>query len=195
MSAPARSSRRRGLIDLGLVAIGLAVFALDQVTKREVALALGPGAPQNSVDVLGSFVRLSYTTNSGAAFGLFPDRTIVFTLVALLAVPLLLFSRLFISFDSRLVQFSLGLLLGGTIGNLADRARLGYVVDFVDVGINQARWPSFNVADSAFVVGVIILGIYMLFLAPEGETAGSGERPGGAGPAGREEQPGQRPVA
>ena len=167
MSSSARSPLRRSPVDLGIIVVGLAILALDQWAKRQVVLGLGPGAPQSSIEVVGSYIRLAYTTNTGAAFGLFPERTIVFTVVALLAVPLLVFSRLFVPADSPVVRYSLGLLLGGTLGNLVDRLRLGYVVDFVDVGINQARWPSFNVADSAFVVGVAVLALYMLFWAPE----------------------------
>ena len=166
MSRFYRPPLRRGIVDRGLVAVGLVVFVLDQLTKQVITQGLGPDAPQNSVEVAGSFLRLSYVTNTGAAFGLFPEGTVVFTLVALIAVPLLLFSRLFLAVDNLLVRLSLGLLLGGALGNLVDRLRLGYVVDFVDVGIEQLRWPSFNVADSAFVVGVAILALYMLFWTP-----------------------------
>lgn len=169
MSTSTPPPARRGILDLGLVAVGVGILAVDQLTKHLVTQSLGPGAPEHSTEVLGSFFRLSYTTNTGAAFGMFPEKTIVFTLIAALAVPLLLFSRLFIAEDSLLVRLSLGLLLGGTLGNLVDRIRLGHVVDFIDVGIDQLRWYSFNVADSAFVVGVTILAFYMLFLAEDGE--------------------------
>lgn len=169
MSTSAHTTPRRTLFDFVILAVGLLVFALDQLTKHLVSQSLGPGAPQHSIEVVGTFLRFSYTTNSGAAFGMFPQGTAVFTAIAILAVPLLLFSRLLIDSDSPLIRFSLGLLLGGTLGNLADRLRLGYVVDFIDAGIGQLRWYSFNVADSAFVIGVAVLAVYMAFLAPDGE--------------------------
>ena len=192
MSSSARPPSHRSPVDLGIIVVGLAILALDQLAKRQVVLGLGPGAPQNSVEVIGSYVRLAYTTNTGAAFGLFPERTVVFTVVALLAIPLLVFSRFFICVDSLLVRFCLGLLLGGTLGNLVDRLRLGYVVDFIDVGIEQARWPSFNVADSAFVVGVAVLALYMLLWAPEEVDRSEAEPTGQAGSP--EDRPGRHPI-
>ncbi len=192
VSSSTRLARQKSPIDLAIVLVGLVAFALDQITKHQVVLSLGPTAPRNSVEVLGSYVRLAYTTNSGAAFGLFPERTVVITAVALVAVPLLVFSRLLFTVDSPLVRFSLGLLLGGALGNLVDRVRLGYVVDFVDVGINQTRWPSFNVADSSFVIGVAILIFYMLFLAPdEGDGREAARTEPEAGPS---DQIGRRSV-
>ncbi len=81
--------------------------------------------------------------------------------IAAILLSTLLFSRRF-SFPSRgLSKLSLGLILGGTIGNLADRIRLGYVTDFIDLGI----WPAFNIADSAIVVGVILFAYSLRSLA------------------------------
>lgn len=145
----------------GVVATALVVLALDQLTKSMVTQALGqPGGP-HSLEVVGSWVRLSYTTNSGAAFGMFPAGTLFFTVIALIAAPVLLVARGYVRQPAWWMTVIFGMLLGGTLGNLLDRIRLGRVVDFIDVGVGDVRWWSFNVADSSFVVGVILLAIYL----------------------------------
>jgi signal peptidase II len=156
-------SQGRIQIRPGMLATALVVVVLDQLSKYWVSQNLGlPGQP-HTVEVVGDVVRLSYTTNSGAAFGMFPAGTLFFTLVALIAVPVLLVGRSYVSERGWWMTVVFGMLLGGAIGNLVDRLRLGHVVDFIDVGIGSVRWWSFNVADSSFVVGVVILGVYLSF--------------------------------
>jgi len=101
--------------------------------------------------------------NTGAAFGLFQGYSFALTIVAIIGIIIILFLAL--SFSSRLPflsswlgKLSLGLMLGGAVGNLIDRLRLGYVTDFIDVGF----WPAFNVADSAVTVGVLIFAYALL---------------------------------
>lgn len=149
-AAPAR------LLDPLFLSTGAVVFVTDQVTKSIILSTLGSTGPR-SVEVLGDYVRLSFVTNSGSAFGLVQNSSGVIAMISLFIVPALFFSRAFLSDPSFLVRLCLGLLVGGAVGNLVDRLRLGYVVDFVDVGVGNLRWPAFNVADSAFVVGVITL--------------------------------------
>ena len=157
----------------GVVATAVIVLVLDQLTKSWIVQTLGqPGRP-NTLQVLGDVVRLSYTTNSGAAFGMFPAGTLFFTVVALIAAPILLVAREYVRERAWWVTLVFGMLLGGTLGNLLDRLRQGRVVDFVDVGVGDVRWWSFNIADSSFVVGVIILAIY-LSLTPD-ETSPSAD--------------------
>ena len=149
-AAPAR------LMDPLFLSTGAVIFVTDQVTKSIILSTLGSSGPR-SVEVLGDYVRLSFVTNSGSAFGLVQNSSGVIAMISLLIVPALFFSRAFLSDPGLLVRLCLGLLVGGALGNLVDRLRLGYVIDFVDVGIGNLRWPAFNVADSAFVVGVITL--------------------------------------
>ncbi len=153
----------------GPVALGLAVIALDQLTKWAIVQRFARD-PWPFHNVLGDLVRLTYTTNSGAAFGLFPDKTIVFTVVAIAVVPILLWALGQVG-DVPIARLSIGLLLGGTVGNLIDRVRSGAVVDFIDVGIGDLRWPAFNVADSAFVVGTIIMVAYIVLYGDDESTA------------------------
>jgi signal peptidase II len=159
----------------GVIVTALLVLGLDQVTKSWITQTIGqPGRP-NSLQILGDFVRLSYTTNSGAAFGMFPAGTLFFTVVALIAAPVLLVAREYVRERAWWMNVVFGMLVGGTLGNLLDRLRQGRVVDFVDVGIGDVRWWSFNVADSSFVVGVIILAIY-LSLTPDETPRSSDDR-------------------
>jgi signal peptidase II len=159
--------RGRLYVSPGVIGTALIVLALDQLTKSWVTQTLGqPGEP-HSVEVIGNWVRLSYTTNTGAAFGMFPAGTLFFTIVALVAAPILLLARSYVSQRAWWMTIVFGLLLGGALGNLLDRIRLGRVVDFIDVGVGDVRWWAFNVADSSFVVGVILLAVYLSFSSEE----------------------------
>lgn len=141
---------RRLLPLLGLAAI---VIALDRWTKHWASTTLPFNRP---VPVLGEFLRLTYTRNSGVAFGLgqgtgFP--WYVFSIVAA-AVILWLLVRARVAGTAR--QLALALILGGALGNLVDRIVTGEVVDFIEVGVRRWHWPVFNVADSAVSIGVVL---------------------------------------
>ena len=160
--------KRPSLLDQVFFATAIVLFALDQLTKGWIAATLGPGGarPGQTIELLGDYARLGYTTNTGAAFGIGQNRSFVFTIVALVAIPAIAYFNRTITPRSLLTRLCLGALLGGTLGNLVDRLRHGFVVDFVDVGIGDLRWPSFNVADSSFVVGIIVLSIYLFLTDP-----------------------------
>jgi signal peptidase II len=142
--------------------IALFVIAADQLTKWWIRASLAPG--ESLYDV--GFFRIVYARNTGAAFGIFQGHPLVFTVVdfvgiaVFLALVLLLRSR-WPWLGSMWVLAGIALLLGGTVGNLIDRLRLGRVTDFLDFKV----WPAFNVADSCITVGVIILIFCILFLA------------------------------
>ena len=143
----------------------LLILAADQLTKAWVR-----SYPEGqSIFELGIF-RLTHIQNTGAAFGLFRGHSFILTIIGLVGVAalliyVLLIYRRFPLLDNMLGKTALGLVLGGTIGNLVDRLRFGYVTDFIDVGI----WPAFNIADSAIVVGVILLAYSLFSLAGAGE--------------------------
>ncbi len=133
--------------------VAAAVFVLDRITKIAVESDLAVGS---SIDVLGQWVRISHVTNSGAAFGLLPERTTLLSILSVAAVLAIVFYYRRLAADSTLIAATLGMQLGGAFGNLVDRIRQGYVVDFVNVGIPDGpRFWSFNVADSSIVVGII----------------------------------------
>jgi len=142
--------------------IALLIVVADQLGKLWIRSNLAVG---ESVFELG-FFRLTHVSNTGAAFGIFRGHTLPLTVVSCVGIALLLlyaflFYRQFPQLDRWLAWTGLGLILGGTIGNLIDRLRLGYVTDFIDFGF----WPAFNVADSAIVIGVIIFAYSLLSLA------------------------------
>ncbi|MBI4322497.1 MAG: signal peptidase II [Chloroflexi bacterium] len=151
--------RYKSLLPFG---VALVVFALDQATKIMAASYLGSANGREHLEVIGSWLRFAYVTNSGAAFGILQDRTTLFTIIAFLAIPILIFFHNSLPSGGWIAKICVGLLLGGTLGNLVDRVRFGYVVDFIDVGVGNLRWPTFNVADSAFVIGVFVLATYFL---------------------------------
>jgi len=172
------SMKRPPLVDPLFVAMAVGLFVLDQLTKGWIAATLGPGGSRQSIEIVGDFVRLVYTTNTGAAFGIGQNRSLVFTVVALVAIPAITLFNRSVTPRSLLTRLCLGALLGGTLGNLVDRLRLGYVVDFVDVGVGDLRWPSFNVADSSFVVGILVLSIYLFLTDPaRGREREAADRP------------------
>ena len=153
---PAARDRARWPIFLGLAAV---VFVADQISKAWLVSFLAPG---QRVEVLGDYVRLVHSQNNGALFGLFRDQAIVFAIVSVGVVGAIIwFHRT--SGRNTLLSVALGLLLGGALGNMADRFRIGYVVDFVDLGIGTLRWYTFNVADMS-ISGAILLLLLSTFI-------------------------------
>jgi len=141
---------------LRLALVSSAVVALDLWTKRWASRTL---AFQQPVEVIGPFVRFTYTRNSGVAFGLgagVPFPYYVFSLAAVAAILYLFFKQ---RVRGLARQLALALIMGGAIGNLIDRVRFGEVVDFIEIGYGRWHWPVFNVADSAVTIGVILFAI------------------------------------
>ncbi|HEY8655239.1 MAG TPA: signal peptidase II [Candidatus Limnocylindria bacterium] len=141
---------------VGLIAVvALAVFALDRVSKSIVASSLPLGG---SVELAGPYVRITNVRNSGAAFGLLPERTTLLSILSVVAVVAILYYYRQLAARSPLIAATLGMQLGGAFGNLVDRLGQGYVVDFVDVGFDPGpRFWAFNVADSSIVVGILLV--------------------------------------
>ena len=148
-----------------VVAVSL-VFALDQVSKAVVRhyLLLGESIPER-----GTF-RITHTFNTGSAFGLFPDQTLFLIVASVAGIGVLLLVYRNHPFPSFPVRLSLGMLLGGALGNLVDRLRAGEVTDFIELGF----WPVFNLADASIVIGIVIMVCSLLFT-----KKGAAETPGG----------------
>ena len=145
-----------------------AIVAADQLTK---ALILARFAPGERLEVTG-FFNLVLAFNKGAAFSLLAQapgwQTPVLVAIALAAAAIL--SALIVrNLHKRLLCTGLALVLGGALGNLVDRLRLGHVVDFIDLHAAGWHWPAFNVADSGITVGAAIL-ILEGFLGHEGRA-------------------------
>ena len=141
-----------------LLVVAVLILVLDQISKRLVMINFSPGESWNPVAALERWVSLTYVTNTGAAFGLFPEYGGIFMVIAVVVVVVIIFYYRYVPGDLWLVQASLGLQLGGALGNLVDRLRHGHVIDFIDFKV----WPVFNVADSSVFIGVVILSYYLL---------------------------------
>ena len=133
--------------------LAVAVLVADQVTKAWLVSFLAPG---QRTDVLGTYIRLVHSQNSGALFGLFRDQAILFAIVSLGVVGMIIWFHGSAGRNT-LLSVALGLLLGGALGNMTDRFRYGFVVDFVDLGVGDIRWYTFNVADAAISCAILLL--------------------------------------
>jgi signal peptidase II len=135
------------------------IVCLDQITKALVDRYMSLYESRSIVD---GIVKLTYVQNRGAAFGILSDADLpyqswLFAVVSLLALGAIAVYAWRLPAPSRLPRLALALIMGGAVGNLLDRLRLGHVVDFVDVFWGVHHWPAFNVADSAISVGVALL--------------------------------------
>jgi len=140
---------------LAIVIVAFVVF-LDQLTKY---LAVKYLMLIGSYPVIKNFFHLTYVENKGAAFGMLQNKTLFFIVITVIVGAVLIYSMIKLPGNS-VYNYTLAMILGGAIGNLIDRVRLGYVVDFIDFKFFPAV---FNVADSFIVIGAIILGYLMIF--------------------------------
>ena len=141
---------------LGFAIIVLAVLALDQASKGAISsqMALGQSAP-----VVPDLLHITLVHNTGMAFGILsaqtiPFKTVLVTLLSLAALTAVGIYALKTPARQILTRWGLAFVLGGALGNIIDRVRLGYVVDFVDVFYRGSHWPAFNLADAAICTGV-----------------------------------------
>ena len=167
------TSRRRSFVE-GSVLAGVAAFVYlsDQVTKALVVANLPVGS---RTDVIGDLVQIWHAQNRGAAFSLLQDSQLLFLVVSAIALATIAYFFRSLHGRSLWLYAILGLVLGGTLGNLTDRIRQQYVTDFVSVGVGGVRWPTFNVADSSIVVGILSI-IALLALLDRGDHEPSGPR-------------------
>ena len=138
--------------------IAALVLASDQFTKFLVRsnLELGESIPE------AGFFRIKYVQNTGGAFGIFQDSTLILAIANLIGAAIILYLifniKKFPILDDRRIQFVLSLMLSGSLGNFIDRFFIGYVTDFIAAG----SWPPFNIADSAVVCGSLLLGLLLV---------------------------------
>ena len=144
------------------VVIGSFALALDQLSKGLVVSRLGPGRTDHRFEIVDPLLRFQYVENRGAAFGLFRGGSELLTLLAIGVIITVGVVYLRMPAPSRTLAIGVGLILGGALGNLLDRLRLGHVIDFIAVG----PWPKFNVADSAITLGVILLAVTLTVVEP-----------------------------
>ena len=161
MSSLSRGRDKRWL----MILIALLIVVLDRVTKLWIVAHIKMG---HAIDVIPKVFRLTHVLNTGAAFSMFessPSPVLVRNLLigfSLLAVAVVLVLLWKIGRSVTMTSIALAFILGGAVGNLYDRIRLQYVVDFLEVHIFSYHWPDFNVADSAIVVGACLLLLEMM---------------------------------
>jgi signal peptidase II len=141
-----------------------AVAVVDQVAKHLVDRLM---ALHESHELLDGVLRLTYVRNRGAAFGILSDaelpfQAVLFSALSLAALAAITVYAWRLPASNRLPRIALAAIMGGAVGNLLDRARLGYVIDFVDAYWGPHHWPAFNVADAAISVGVALLVLDMV---------------------------------
>lgn len=152
------------------------VLAFDQLTKWIVQCTLpfeSSYYPPDRVTVLENFFYLVHIGNEGAAWGLFSGFKELLMIMALIVLALIYFARRHFQLERQTMQIAFGALIGGILGNLIDRFRMGYVIDFIDIHLPvsvpailpDGRWPAFNIADSA-----IVLGLFYYFILSLGDS-------------------------
>ena len=161
---------------LAFYLVAATILVADQVTK---AWALRDLADRGSLPVAPGYLALTFVRNRGSAFGLAPAGAMTLAAIAAIAIVAMIFAERRGLRDWSLV-LCVGLLLGGATGNLIDRLRLGFVVDFVDLQWHGRNfWPVFNVADSAITVGAV----WLILHSWRREKQASPGKPAEAGPA------------
>lgn len=160
----------------------LSVLAFDQIIKVMVTLKL---APLQSITVIKNVFTITYVRNYGAAFGILQSQTLILIALSIAVIFFVWLNRNKFSGYPKVFRLGLGMALGGALGNLVDRIRLGYVIDF----LNFQVWPVFNLADIAIVggVGLIILGFYYDHKAETGKSIGDVPPEVSRGTVGKEE--------
>lgn len=149
----------RALLKPSLIIAAAVIVVLDQATKALIAASL---PMYESVTIIPGFLDFTHVRNTGAAFGLFntsdlPMKGVVMVAMALVAIAAIGAYGATLRADEHIARAGLALVLGGAIGNLIDRARLGYVLDFVDVYSGHWHFWAFNVADAAITAGAILV--------------------------------------
>ncbi|MEW6614608.1 MAG: signal peptidase II [Thermodesulfobacteriota bacterium] len=147
------------------IAIVLGVVLLDQSSKLYIDRAF---PLYHSIPIVKNFIHITYVRNTGAAFGLFASQVIgfrvfFFLITSIIAVLIILYFLRSLKDTQTFLISSLSLIMGGAIGNLIDRVRLGEVIDFIDLHYYSCHWPAFNVADSAITVGGVFLLVNTVF--------------------------------
>jgi len=165
-----------------LVFVTAAVLAIDQYTKHLAVEYLKDG---RIVDVVSGYFRLLYVENPGAAWGFLSQtassfRLPFFYIISALAILLIGYYFHKLSSNAWAMMISLSLILGGALGNLIDRIKNNFVVDFVDWYYKNNHWPTFNIADAAITAGVVLMILAILLEKKDGETEVSSNETGKA---------------
>ncbi|MGB0374985.1 MAG: signal peptidase II [Opitutales bacterium] len=142
------------------------ICVLDQITKVLIQYSIpfeSSYFPPDRVTIIENFFYLVHIGNKGAAWGMFSEYSGILTLLSFAVLFFIYYFRKQLELQRGSVQIAFGLLIGGILGNLIDRIRVGHVIDFIDIHLPftlpyilpYGRWPAFNIADSAIVIGML----------------------------------------
>ena len=148
------------MVVFALIACTIAVS--DQILKSWITSHF---TPYEASPVIGDWLQIDFIHNNGGLFGLFQGSALLFAAITIGVVAILVALEVGSGWRSWLLTVTLGLLLGGAIGNFVDRIRFGYVIDFADIGIGGWRFYIFNIADSAVTVAILLM-LLLWIIAP-----------------------------
>lgn len=137
----------------------LCIIIIDQLSKYFIKESL---SLYESIPIIKNFLHITYVQNTGAAFSILQGKTLFFSIISILIIILIVYGVFKAPVTKKSHRYVLSAIVGGAIGNLIDRIKFGYVVDFIDFRV----WPVFNIADCAIVIGVILL-IYIIAFDPD----------------------------
>lgn len=147
-----------------LTVVAGGVIMIDQISKYLIQRIM---TPYDYIEIIPGLFNFTYIQNPGAAFGLFGGASPTFRSILLIGVSLFALTILLVMYtrlkeNSNLIHVSIGMIIGGAIGNLIDRIRFRWVIDFLDLHWKGYHWPTFNLADSAITIGTLILMLNIL---------------------------------
>lgn len=134
-----------------IIVILITVFC-DQISKVWASYNLNMVKP---VNILGDYLKVVLRHNYGMIWGIPLRNSIVYYVLPVIGIIVIFFLAFRAKVKFLIIAY--GLIIGGALGNLIDRLRLGYVIDYIDMGIKNARWPTYNLADLAIVIGLIMI--------------------------------------
>lgn len=167
-AGPPATLREKAIVFLVMAA----VLIVDQLTKNIIEANLPLGTAWEPFPAIAALFKITHVANTGAAFGLFPNGSLIFSAAAVIVTIFIIYYNHTLEGHQVWMRVALGLMMGGAIGNLIDRIRIGHVTDFLDFG----PWPVFNVADMAVVGGVILMGWLMLLETRREQAQRAAER-------------------
>lgn len=141
---------------MDFILASLLIILLDQISKYIIDIFLNP---HESIALIENILHITYVQNFGAAFSILQGKTLFFTVVSLIIIILMIYIVFKIPITKKSHRLVFSMIVGGAVGNLIDRIRFGYVIDFIDFRI----WPVFNIADCAIVIGVLFLAYIIAF--------------------------------
>jgi signal peptidase II len=151
---------REGGFDVWPVVVAAIVVVIDQVTKAMAISAFGPPEDLRSKSIIPKLLDFRHDENTGAAFSLFQGRSTTLLLIGVIVIGVLIYYYRALPQGNPVLRLAVGGVLGGAVGNIIDRVRLGHVTDW----IHFTHYPTFNFADSCITVGMFTLAFYLLFL-------------------------------